>query len=129
MGDWDEEIAAAMAERRRCTRCGDVLRRDGHLIGAWLSAGVPLPGIGEDGERPGTCRAGNDPLGSAHVPGEPLAVCASCGHAAPAGEMKPELTFTWRPTGGTVCRDADECFKRWYAKDRPGTAQPREAGK
>ena len=41
----DEEVAAARAERRRCTLCGDVLKRDEALnLSAWISADVPLPG-------------------------------------------------------------------------------------
>ena len=63
----DEEVAAARAERRRCTLCGDVLKRDEALnLSAWISADVPLPGIGQPGERPGVCRSGN----ASHVPGE-----------------------------------------------------------
>jgi hypothetical protein len=69
-GDWDEEIAEAMAESRHCTRCGDILRRSETLIGTWLSDEVPVPGIGQPGERPGVCRAGDDPF-TVHVPGKP----------------------------------------------------------
>lgn len=70
MGDYDKETTAAMAERRRCTQCGDVLRPSPVLTGVWLSTGVPVPGIGWPGERPALCRAGGDLLSPMHVPGE-----------------------------------------------------------
>ena len=65
MGDYDAEIAAAAAERRRCVNCGEILKRDPVLnLSAWIST---------EGELRGICPALSAPAGSPHVPGEAAA--------------------------------------------------------
>lgn len=58
-----EEAAAAGHEegdgheagQRTCAHCGVVIVPDPALVSMWLAAGMPRPGIGEGGPRPGLC--------------------------------------------------------------------------
>jgi hypothetical protein len=43
--------------------------------------------------------------------------CNSCGHTGPEADFIPEMTFFWVPTGNHVCRDPDECYKRWRDRE------------
>lgn len=79
MGDYDAEITAAEAERRRCVNCGEVLKRDPALnLSAWIST---------EGELRGICPALSAPAGSPHVPGE-LVPESEAGKAVDEGQAR-----------------------------------------